>query len=240
MHHVEIGSIGIVLGSTMHCRIPLLLLGRGLLLGLPIVVVDDIVVRCILLVLRDLVELLLGVRVVTFAWMQNIILACLCRLPIVEMNACKVVLIGPPRCGKTTWISEHKTRVKYTRYLPTVGLELYPIIIINKDGRTVRLNIWDCASDVILGGLRRIYCNQADVAIVMFDPSSRDKADIYENAILEIQGDIPVLRVLNKANGSEEDQYKDSFNLLNKNVILASVISLIERTTSCQDTCTCS
>jgi len=80
----------------------------------------------------------------------------------------KVILIGDGNVGKTTFLKRHRTGEFEQKYLPTIGVEVYPLMFQTSKGK-IRLNVWDCAGTKELGGLRDGYWIKSDAAILMFD-----------------------------------------------------------------------
>mmetsp|Transcript_30624 Transcript_30624/g.85776 ORF Transcript_30624/g.85776 Transcript_30624/m.85776 type:complete len:246 (-) Transcript_30624:12-749(-) len=92
----------------------------------------------------------------------------------------KVLLVGEGGVGKSTLLDSWKSgrergwkKVKEGKYLPTIGVEVVPLLFSLSDGRKVCLKVWDCAGQEKFGGLRDGYYIQADAAILAFDVGSR-------------------------------------------------------------------
>jgi GTP-binding nuclear protein Ran len=87
----------------------------------------------------------------------------------------KLCVIGDGGVGKTTWVRRHTDGTFEKKYIATMGVEVYPLtfyLASQKPGGyqgRIKFNIWDCAGQEKLGGLRDDYYIQADAAIVMFD-----------------------------------------------------------------------
>lgn len=111
------------------------------------------------------------------------------------MNIIKVVVIGPKKSGKTTWITRHLTGEFKTQYNATLGVEVHPIIFNGTEGN-IRINVWDCAGDPKFGGLRSGYWLETD-ACIQFHSIDGSNEDI-NNEFNELYPDIPVVHVWNK------------------------------------------
>jgi len=84
------------------------------------------------------------------------------------MSTKKIVFLGPSISGKTI-TSRRWRNYDDTRYTPTMGVEVHPVIY----NRT-RYNIWDCAGRAVFQGLTEGYCIGADGAIIFSDGSNID------------------------------------------------------------------
>lgn len=91
----------------------------------------------------------------------------------------KVSLIGPARSGKTTFIKRWRTGEFETRYLPTIGVEVFPLTF-NTDKGKIRLNVWDCAGDPKLAGLEDGYWIQSHAALLMFDLTHSESFEVMK------------------------------------------------------------
>ena len=91
----------------------------------------------------------------------------------IKTHTFKVCLIGDGGVGKTAFIKRHLTGEFEKSYIPTLGVEVHPLFweMANAEGEkvNVKFNVWDCAGQPKLGGLRDGYFIEADAAIVMFD-----------------------------------------------------------------------
>lgn len=84
----------------------------------------------------------------------------------------KVLLIGDAGVGKTTLVTRHRTGEFTKPYIATMGVDLNPVLFKTNKG-LVTMNIWDCAGQKKLEGTVDEYYTWANVAIVMFDVTSR-------------------------------------------------------------------
>lgn len=86
----------------------------------------------------------------------------------VSFPSFKVVLMGPAEVGKTTFVKRMKTGEFGEAYLPTIGMDSFPITFNTTEG-PIRFNVWDCAGKPRLRGLGDAYLIAADAVILMFD-----------------------------------------------------------------------
>lgn len=91
----------------------------------------------------------------------------------------KVSLIGSARAGKTTFIKRWRTGEFETKYLPTIGVEVFPIIFSTDKGK-IRLNVWDCAGDPKLAGLEDGYWIQSHAVFLMFDLTHSESFEVMK------------------------------------------------------------
>ena len=81
------------------------------------------------------------------------------------MNTYKIVLIGDACTGKTTYINRLLTGEYTTKYIPTLGVEVHPLVFHTNYGQII-FNIWDCAGYERFSGLGEGYYYQASAAII--------------------------------------------------------------------------
>eukprot|EP00605_Chrysophyceae_sp_TOSAG23-4_P001955 GSChrysophyteH1.ASY1.ANO1.2166.1 assembled CDS len=84
----------------------------------------------------------------------------------------KLILIGDGGVGKTTFVRRHMTGEFEKRYVPTRGVEVYPMPFTTNLGPIV-FNVWDTAGQERYGGLRDGYYVEGNCAIIMFDVTAR-------------------------------------------------------------------
>jgi len=90
----------------------------------------------------------------------------------VDMPSFKLILVGDGGTGKTTFVMRHLTGEFEKKYLPTLGVEVHPLVFHTNRG-PIRFNVWDTAGQEKFGGLRDGYYIQGQAAIIMFDVTSR-------------------------------------------------------------------
>ncbi len=93
----------------------------------------------------------------------------------------KIVIVGDAGCGKTTFITRHRTGEFEKKYNPTEGVSIPKLsfrIQNLKETEKINLNIWDCSGQEIRN--RDSYYNNAHAFIIMFDLTSKIS---YKNSI---------------------------------------------------------
>jgi len=100
----------------------------------------------------------------------------------------KCCLIGDGGVGKTSFCKKllsNRHNIQ-TKYISTLGAEIYPIIIETNYGN-IELDIWDTAGQEKFGRLRSSWYSKSKVIIIMFDVSSLNS---YNNVISKWYDDI--------------------------------------------------
>ena len=83
-------------------------------------------------------------------------------------NTYKICVIGDGSVGKTAWAKKLANEELVEDYVPTWGVELYPVTVKTNYGPRT-LNIWDTAGDKEHEGLGEGNYLQAFGAIAMYD-----------------------------------------------------------------------
>jgi GTP-binding nuclear protein Ran len=110
--------------------------------------------------------------------------------------AFKVVFLGDAGVGKSTFIKKYLTNTFETKYIPTVGAEIYPV-----DVNDMVFTIWDTAGQEKYSGLREGYYLNADAAVVFFSNDSVLSFKNVANWIADFKRicpDKPIIVVRNK------------------------------------------
>ena len=108
----------------------------------------------------------------------------------------KIALVGDASVGKTTFLIRHLTGDFKSEYVPTMGVDVFPLRLWTNYGMII-FDMWDCGSD----GLRDGYYTQAQGAVLMFDVTKRETYDSLENwhsEVSRVAGDIPFVVCGNK------------------------------------------
>jgi GTP-binding nuclear protein Ran len=112
----------------------------------------------------------------------------------------KLVLVGDGSTGKTTFVKRHLTGEFEKRYVPTLGVDVHPLVFHTNRG-PIRFNVWDTAGQEKFGGLRDGYYISAQAAIIMFDVTSRttykDVPNWHRDLVRVCEG-IPIVLCGNK------------------------------------------
>ncbi len=113
----------------------------------------------------------------------------------------KCVLVGCGGAGKTAFVMRHLADKFKSKYTPTLGVEVHPLVFNTTSG-PICLNIWDTAGTKKYGGLSDGYYLEAQCAIIMFDrtkePTYSSICSFYER-IRNMCGSIPIVLIESKS-----------------------------------------
>lgn len=123
----------------------------------------------------------------------------------------KIILAGPVKSGKSTFLAKCRLGDSKTEYEPSYGLDVQPLTLI---GQTT-LDVWDTPGHEDFAGLRNGYYVGTDAAVVFIDfsvPTSLNTALKYIQAITNVAGDIPILIAGNKLDKVNGESYLPKTN----------------------------
>ena len=128
------------------------------------------------------------------------------------MSFLKVLVIGDVGTGKTSLVNRIVYNTFTEKYKATIGCE-FGLKILDINGEAVRIQLWDLAGQDRLGGVSRLYCRDANGALVISDLTREEtitkaaewKNSIDENVRLADQSHIPMVLCLNKADAFAKD-----------------------------------
>lgn len=89
-----------------------------------------------------------------------------------HINRFKVVLVGDAGSGKTTFVHSHLTGKFLTRYTPTLGVDVHPLVFNTNYGH-ILFDLWDTAGQEKYTMLREGYAVGAQAIIGFFDINSK-------------------------------------------------------------------
>ncbi|XP_069192606.1 ras-related protein Rab-7L1 isoform X1 [Procambarus clarkii] len=118
----------------------------------------------------------------------------------------KVIIIGDPTVGKTSFVQRYVQDSFRRDYKGTVGVDFALKILKWSDSETVKLQLWDIAGQERFTWMTRVYYKDAQGCIVMFDLSNRNsflntlkwKKDVDSKCTLEDGSPIPCMLLANK------------------------------------------
>lgn len=122
------------------------------------------------------------------------------------MSFYKVLVIGEVGVGKTSLVNRIVYNSFSEKYKATIGCE-FGLKIIEVKGESVRIQLWDLAGQDRLGGISKLYCRDANGALVVNDVTREKsleqaylwKASVDENVCMEDGTPIPMVLCANKA-----------------------------------------
>jgi GTP-binding nuclear protein Ran len=113
------------------------------------------------------------------------------------MQNYKIVIIGNPKSGKSSYIKRLMNGDYNKKYIPTLGVEVHILPIYTQKGE-IAFNVWDCAGDEKFGGLKEGYYNESSGALLFCTGENDEKwADLYRSKC-----NTPILRVWGKIDNS--------------------------------------
>jgi GTP-binding nuclear protein Ran len=120
------------------------------------------------------------------------------------------VLVGDARVGKTSLVRFALTDAIENRYIPTLGVEVHPIVWNSPQRGLRRFNVWDCAGNPRFGGLRDGYYIQAQIAIVMYDNDGLNSHEDWISLVRNVCPTIPIVKCVNHFHGARPNDPMDN------------------------------
>ena len=128
------------------------------------------------------------------------------------MSFYKVLVIGDVGVGKTSMVNRIVYNTFSEKYKATIGCE-FGLKILEINGESVRIQLWDLAGQDRLGGVSRLYCRDANGAIVVNDVTREGslkqacmwKASVDESVCMPDGAPIPMVLCGNKADMLPQD-----------------------------------
>ena len=121
----------------------------------------------------------------------------------------KLVFIGDQSVGKTSIISRFMYDQFDTHYASTIGID-FVSKSVPVDNGTVRLQLWDTAGQERFRSLIPSYIRDSQVAVIVFDLTSRESFASTANWILDVRAqrgtDVIIVLVGNKTDLASERQ----------------------------------
>ena len=122
------------------------------------------------------------------------------------MSFYKVLVIGEVGVGKTSLVNRIVYNSFSEKYKATIGCE-FGLKIVEIHGENVRIQLWDLAGQDRLGGISKLYCRDANGALVVNDVTREKsleqaylwKASVDENVCMDDGTPIPMVLCANKA-----------------------------------------
>ena len=137
------------------------------------------------------------------------------------MSFYKVLVIGDVGVGKTSLVNRIVYNSFSEKYKATIGCE-FGLKILEIKGENVRIQLWDLAGQDRLGGISKLYCRDANGALVVNDITRENsleqvclwKASVDDNVCMEDGSPIPMILCANKADllGSESNINEESIH----------------------------
>ncbi|MFX1444571.1 MAG: Rab family GTPase [Promethearchaeota archaeon] len=131
----------------------------------------------------------------------------------------KLIVLGMAGVGKTNIIQRFLKDEFITNFKLTIGIDIYTKYFEYEKGKIVLLSIWDIAGQSRFEDIRKTFYNNADGAIIVFNPfdmASYSKAKQLVDEIRDFIGDeIPFVLIGNKIQLTNEfENIIDRANIL--------------------------
>ncbi|KAI9555575.1 hypothetical protein GHT06_018090 [Daphnia sinensis] len=130
----------------------------------------------------------------------------------------KVIIIGDPGVGKTSFIRRYVQNAFRGDYKATIGVDFALKIVRWSENQTIKLQLWDIAGQERFTWMTRVYYKEAQGCIIMFDLTSRNsfknavkwKKDVDSKCFLEDGAPVPCMLLANKCDlqQREVDQWE--------------------------------
>ncbi|XP_021962421.1 ras-related protein Rab-7L1 [Folsomia candida] len=138
----------------------------------------------------------------------------------------KVIIIGDPTVGKTSFVQRYVQDSFKRDYKGTVGVDFALKIIKWSENQTVKLQLWDIAGQERFAWMTRVYFKDANGCVIMFDLNNKNsflntlkwKKDVESKCTLPDGSPIPCMLLANKCDAPAreveqmeiEDFYKEN------------------------------
>ncbi|XWV25182.1 member Ras oncogene family RAB32 [Tupanvirus deep ocean] len=123
-----------------------------------------------------------------------------------ENCKCKILFLGAPEVGKTSFIRKYVHNIFPINYRETRGIDYSEKRKVIENSN-VFIELWDIAGKELTGLYNRIYYKGASVAVVFFDITNKDSLEIAKKWKQDVQNkytDIPLILVANKCDAPLE------------------------------------
>ncbi|KAL4225960.1 Ras-related protein Rab-7L1 [Mactra antiquata] len=118
----------------------------------------------------------------------------------------KVLIIGDPTVGKTSFVQRYVNNLFRRDYKMTIGVDFALKVIKWSDSQNIKLQLWDIAGQERFTSMTRVYYKDAHACVVMFDLTQRLtfqntikwKKDLDTKCSLQDGSPVPCLLLANK------------------------------------------
>ena len=136
------------------------------------------------------------------------------------MSFLKILVIGDVGTGKTSLVNRIVYNNFTEKYKATIGCE-FGLKVMEINGEAVRIQLWDLAGQDRLGAISRLYCRDANGALVISDLTRDDtidkaaewKSSVEGNVKTADSSNIPMILCLNKYDMLESDDPRANLDL---------------------------
>ncbi|XP_069141824.1 ras-related protein Rab-7L1-like [Argopecten irradians] len=125
----------------------------------------------------------------------------------------KVIIIGDPTVGKTSFVQRYVNDSYRRDYKMTIGVDFALKVVKWSETQTIKLQIWDIAGQERFTSMTRVYYKDAHACIIMFDLTQRStfqnavkwKKDLDAKCSLPDGSTVPCLLLANKCDLSHRE-----------------------------------
>lgn len=125
----------------------------------------------------------------------------------------KVLIIGDPTVGKTSFVQRYVNNMFRRDYKMTIGVDFALKVIKWSDTQNIKLQLWDIAGQERFTSMTRVYYKDAHACIVMFDLTQRPtfqnavrwKKDLDHKCELQDGTPVPCLLLANKCDLNQRE-----------------------------------
>ncbi|KDR22807.1 hypothetical protein L798_00721 [Zootermopsis nevadensis] len=118
----------------------------------------------------------------------------------------KVIVVGDPTVGKTSFVQRYVQNSYKKDYKGTVGVDFALKVVKWSETQTVKLQLWDVAGQERFTWMTRVYYKDSRGCVIMFDLTNRNsfvntvkwKRDVDSKCRLPDGSPIPCLLLANK------------------------------------------
>uniref|UniRef100_A0A0A9WWE0 Ras-related protein Rab-7L1 n=1 Tax=Lygus hesperus TaxID=30085 RepID=A0A0A9WWE0_LYGHE len=127
----------------------------------------------------------------------------------------KVIIIGDPTVGKTSFIQRYVQNSFARDYKGTVGVDFALKVLHWYDSQVIKLQLWDIAGQERFTWMTRVYYKDAHGCVIMFDLSNKNsfentlkwKKDLDSKCSLADGSPVPCMLLANKEEETTTDRY---------------------------------
>ncbi|KAL8620373.1 hypothetical protein ACOMHN_012998 [Nucella lapillus] len=136
----------------------------------------------------------------------------------------KVIIIGDPTVGKTSFVHRYVNDSFRRDYKMTIGVDFALKVISWSDRCNIKLQLWDIAGQERFTSMTRVYYKDAHACIVMFDLTQKNtyqnavrwKKDLDSKCQLSDGSFVPCLLLANKSDLGQREVEQDEIEDLCK------------------------
>ncbi|PSN49802.1 Ras-related protein Rab-7L1 [Blattella germanica] len=140
--------------------------------------------------------------------------------PITEEKLFKVLIVGDPTVGKTSFVQRFVQNTYKKDYKGTVGVDFALKVVKSSDNQIVKLQLWDIAGQERFTWMTRIYYKDSNGCVIMFDSGNKNslmntikwKKDVDSKCTLPDGTPLPCILLANKCDLAEKQVTKEELD----------------------------